>query len=231
MLIDSTSGNTGIAYAWIGAAKGYRVSLVMPENVSEERKKILKAYGAELIFTDPLEGSDGAIQHVRSLVAEDPDRYYYANQYDNDANWQAHFLSTGPEVWAQTEGRITHLVAGVGTSGTIMGAGRFMRRINPDVRVVGVQPYDELSVIEGLKHIETAIVPGIYQESVLHSTRFVRPDDAYTTTRALATHEGWFVGFSSGAAMHAALTLAQELDEGVVVAILPDGGVKYLSLM
>ncbi len=231
VLIDSTSGNTGIAYAWIAAAKGYRVTLVMPENVSSERKKILRAYGAELILTDPLEGSDGAIRHVRELVAAEPERYFYANQYDNDANWQAHYLSTGPEIWAQTEGRITHFLAGVGTSGTVMGTGRFLRQMEPSVQVIGVQPEDELSVIEGLKHIESSIVPGIYQESLLDQTRRVQPDQAYHMARALGTHEGWFVGFSAGAAMHAALEVAQELAEGVVVAILPDGGAKYLSLM
>ncbi|MDQ4075876.1 MAG: cysteine synthase family protein [Chloroflexota bacterium] len=231
ILIDSTSGNTGIAYAWIGAAKGYQVALVMPENVSEERKKILRAYGAELILTDPLEGADGAIRHAREVVAADPERYYYANQYDNDANWQAHYLATGPEIWAQTEGRVTHFVAGVGTSGTMMGTGRFLRCMNPSVRLIGVQPEDELSVIEGLKHMESAILPAIYKGALLDETRFVRPDQAFDMTKVLSTTEGWFVGYSAGAAMHAALDVAQELDEGVIVAVLPDGGAKYLSLM
>jgi cysteine synthase B len=231
ILVDSTSGNTGIAYAWIAASKGYRVKLVMPENVSEERKKTLRAYGAELVFSSPLEGSDGAIELVREMVAADPERYYYANQYDNDANWQAHFLSTGPEVWAQTQGLVTHFLAGVGTSGTLVGAGRFLRKMNADVRLVGVQPADELSVIEGLKHIPTAIVPAIYDEALLDETLWVSPQQSYEMTRTLGSQEGWFVGFSAGAAMHAALTLAQSLDRGVVVTVLPDGGAKYISLM
>lgn len=230
-LIDSTSGNTGIAYAWIGAAKGYRVKLVMPENVSEERKKTLRAYGADLVFSDPLEGSDGAIQLVRQMVADEPERYYYANQYDNDANWQAHFLSTGPEIWAQTGGRVTHFLAGVGTSGTLIGAGRFLHRMNPDVQLIGIQPQDELSVIEGLKHIPTAIVPGIYDEKLLDQTLWVGPQASFDMTRTLGAREGWFVGFSAGAAIVAALTLAQTLDEGIIVTILPDGGGKYLSLI
>lgn len=231
ILLDSTSGNTGIAYAWIGATKGYPVTLVMPENVSEERKKILRAYGAELLFTSPFEGSDGAIEQVRAIAAAEPERYYYANQYDNEANWQAHFLSTGPEIWAQTQGQVTHFLAGVGTSGTLMGTGRFLHRMNPTVQVIGVQPEDELSVVEGLKHIESAIVPGIYDESLLDDTLFVGPAASFDMTKALGTREGWFVGFSAGAAMHAALSLAQTLDEGVIVTVLPDGGAKYLSLM
>ncbi|MGH2544809.1 MAG: PLP-dependent cysteine synthase family protein, partial [Ardenticatenaceae bacterium] len=229
--LDSTSGNTGIAYAWIGAAKGYRVALVMPENVSEERKRMLHAYGAEMILTDPLEGADGAIRYARELVAGAAERFYYANQYDNDANWQAHYLSTGPEIWAQTEGRVTHFVAGVGTGGTMMGVGRFLRRMNPGVHLVGVQPSDELNAIEGLKHTATAIVPAIYQDDLLEETRFVEPDDAYAMTKSLSIYEGWLVGFSAGAAIHSALRLARELEEGVIVTILPDGGAKYLSLM
>lgn len=231
ILIDSTSGNTGIAYAWVGAAKGYRVTLVMPENVSDERKKILRAYGAELIFTSPFEGSDGAIRKVRDMTAAEPDKYYYANQYDNNANWQAHYLSTGPEIWAQTQGRVTHFIAGIGTSGTIMGTGRFLKHINPAVQIIGVEPEDELSVVEGLKYLETSIVPGIYDKSALDDTHFVDPEEAYDTTVALGTREGWFVGFSAGAAIYAALRLAKTLDEGVIVTLLPDGGGKYLSLM
>ncbi|MGB0384889.1 MAG: PLP-dependent cysteine synthase family protein [Ardenticatenaceae bacterium] len=231
ILIDSTSGNTGIAYAWIAAAKGYRVTLVMPENVSEERKKILQAYGAELIYTSPFEGSDGAIRHVRELAAAEPEKYYYANQYNNNANWQAHYLSTGPEIWAQTQGRVTHFLAGIGTSGTLMGTGRFLKRMNHDLQVIGVEPEDELSVIEGLKYLESAIVPGIYDKSLLDDTHFVDSEEAYDMTKSLGTREGWFVGFSAGAAIYAALRLAQTLDEGVIVTVLPDGGGKYLSLM
>ncbi len=231
ILIDSTSGNTGIAYAWIGATKGYKISLVMPENVSEERKKILLAYGAELIFTDPLEGSDGAITRVRALVAAAPDKYFYANQYDNPANWQAHYLGTGPEIWAQTQGRVTHFLAGVGTSGTVMGTGRFLQDMHQEVRILGVQPADELSVIEGLKHIPTALRPGIYDESILDDTLWVESGDAYDMAKELGLKEGWFVGFSAGAAIYAALTLGKTLDSGVIVTVLPDGGAKYLSLM
>ncbi|MDQ7030927.1 MAG: PLP-dependent cysteine synthase family protein [Ardenticatenia bacterium] len=231
IIIDSTSGNTGIAYAWIGALKGYRVTLVMPENVSEERKRILRAYGAELIFSDPLEGSDGALRLVREIVAREPDWYFYADQYNNPENWRAHFHTTGPEIWAQTQGRITHLVAGVGTSGTLMGTGRFLRRVNPDITVVAVEPEDELAIIEGLKHMETAIVPGIYEPALVDQTVHISPEAAYHMTCRLAREEGWFVGFSAGAAMHVALEVARTLREGVVVAILPDGGAKYLSLL
>ncbi len=231
IIIDSTSGNTGIAYAWIGALKGYRVTLVMPENVSEERKKILRAFGAELIFSDPLEGSDGALRLVRQIVAENPDRYFYADQYNNPENWRAHFHTTGPEIWAQTQGRITHLVAGVGTSGTLMGTARFLRQMNPDIAVIAVEPEDELAIIEGLKHMETAIVPGIYDPEIIDRTVHVSPEQAYRMAQRLAREEGWFVGFSAGAAMHVALEVARSLEEGVVVAMLPDSGTKYLSLL
>jgi cysteine synthase B len=230
ILIDSTSGNTGIAYAWIAAVKGYQVTLVMPENVSQERKAILSAYGAELVFSDPLEGSDGAIRLVREIVAGDPERYYYADQYNNDANWQAHFGHTGPEIWAQTQQRVTHFVAGIGTSGTLIGTGRFLKRVNPAVQVVGVEPEDELSIIEGLKHLETAIVPGIYDPRLLDQTLYVNPERAFEMTTRLGKEEGWFVGFSGGAAVYAALKLAQTLESGMVVTVLPDGGAKYLSL-
>jgi cysteine synthase B len=189
ILIDSTSGNTGIAYAWIGASKGYRVTLVMPENVSQERQKILRAYGAELIFTSPFEGSDGAIRKVREMAAADPERYYYANQYDNNANWQAHFLSTGPEIWAQTAGRVTHFMAGIGTTGTIMGTGRFLKRMNHDLRVIGIEPEDELSVIEGLKYLETSIQPGIYDKRVIDETDFVDSEAAYDMTISLGIRD------------------------------------------
>lgn len=230
VLIDSTSGNTGIAYAWIGAVKGYRVKLVMPENVSAERKAILRAYGAELVFSDPLEGSDGAIRLVHELVEAEPERYYYADQYNNPANLQAHFGHTGPEIWAQTGGRVTHFVAGIGTSGTLIGTGRFLKHMKPGIKVIGVEPEDELAVIEGLKHLETAIVPGIYDPKLLNGTLHVGPDEAFTMTRRLSQDEGWFVGFSAGAAVVAALQVARTLNEGVVVTVLPDGGSKYLSL-
>lgn len=229
-ILDSTSGNTGIAYALIGASKGYRVTLVMPENVSEERKRIVKAYGAELILTNPLEGSDGAIREARRLAREHPERYFYADQYNNDANWRAHYNTTGPEIWEQTDGQITHFVAGIGTSGTLMGTGRYLKEKAPDVQVVAVEPADELEVIEGLKHMQTAIVPDIYDPDFADHHLSVSAGDAYEMVRWLAQEEGLFVGFSSGAALHATLQVARELDEGVVVTLFPDSGNKYLSL-
>lgn len=230
IILDSTSGNTGIAYALIGAGKGYRVTLVMPENVSEERKRIVQAYGAELILTDPLEGADGAIREVRRLAHEYPDRYFYADQYDNDANWRAHYDTTGPEIWDQTHGQITHFVAGIGTTGTLMGTGRYLKERNPEVQLVAVQPANGIEVIEGLKHMETSIVPGIYEPHIPDRHVSVSADAAYEMVRRLAQEEGLFVGFSSGAALHGTIQVARELDEGVVVTLFPDGGNKYLSL-
>jgi cysteine synthase B len=230
ILIDSSSGNTAIAYALIGALKGYPVHLVMPANVSAERKALVKAYGATLIESDPLEGSDGAIRKVRALVAADPERYFYADQYNNPANWQAHYRTTGPEIWAQTDGALTHFVAGLGTTGTFMGTGRFLKEQNPSIELVGVQPEDELSVIEGLKHLETAIVPGIYDDGLVDRHLPIGPEPAWETTRALARQAGLFVGFSSGAAVAAAIQVARELNQGTVVTLLPDDGSKYVSL-
>ncbi len=230
IIIDSSSGNTGIALALIGAVKGYAVHLVMPANVSAERKALVKAYGAHLIESDPLEGSDGAIEVVREIVAAAPHRYFYTNQYNNPANWQAHFDTTGPEIWRQTGGAITHFVAGLGTTGTFMGTGRYLKQRNPDVELVAVQPEDELAVIEGLKHLETAIVPGIYDAGLPDRFLGVAADDAWTTTRRLAQRAGLFVGISAGAAVHAATELAHELRAGCIVTILPDDGSKYVSL-
>lgn len=230
IIIDSSSGNTGIALALIGAVKGYAVHLVMPANVSAERKALVKAYGAHLIESDPLEGSDGAIEVVREIVAAAPHRYFYTNQYNNPANWQAHFDTTGPEIWQQTGGEITHFVAGMGTTGTFMGTGRYLKQRNPDVELVAVQPEDELAVIEGLKHLETAIVPGIYDAGLPDRFLGVAADDAWTTTRRLAQRAGLFVGISAGAAVHAATELAHELRAGCIVTILPDDGSKYVSL-
>lgn len=230
IIIDSSSGNTGIALALIGAVKGYAVHLVMPANVSAERKALVKAYGAHLIESDPLEGSDGAIEVVREIVAAAPHRYFYANQYNNPANWQAHFDTTGPEIWRQTGGAITHFVAGLGTTGTFMGTGRYLKQRNSDVELVAVQPEDELAVIEGLKHLETAIVPGIYDAGLPDRFLGVAADDAWTTTRRLAQRAGLFVGISAGAAVHAATELAHELRAGCIVTILPDDGSKYVSL-
>jgi S-sulfo-L-cysteine synthase (O-acetyl-L-serine-dependent) len=230
ILIDSSSGNTGIAFALIGAVKGYRVQLVMPANVSRERKALVRAYGAELIESDPLEGSDGAINQVRKLVAQAPDRYYYANQYNNVSNWRAHFDTTGPEIWRQTEGRITHFVCGLGTTGTFVGTGRYLKARNEQVQLVALQPADELSVIEGLKYLPTAIRPEIFEDELVDSQLSVGAEATWEMTRALARKAGLFVGLSGGAAMRGALDLAQQLDKGVVVTVLPDDGSKYVSL-
>jgi cysteine synthase B len=230
ILIDSTSGNTGIAYAMIGAAKGYRVHLVMPSNVSAERKALARAYGATLIESDPLEGSDGAIRLVRELVAAHPRRYFFADQYNNPANWQAHYEGTGPEIWRQTGGAVTHFVAGLGTTGTFTGTGRYLKERNPDVRLVAVQPEDELQVIEGLKHLDTAIVPGIYDESLVDVQMRVSAESAWTMARQLAREAGLFVGLSAGAAAVGTFRVAKELDRGVVVTLFADDGTKYVSL-
>lgn len=228
-LLDSTSGNMGIAYTTFGAAMDVPVTLALPSNASSERIAILKALGAELILTDPLEGSDGAIQVARQLAAEKPDIYYYANQYDNPANWQAHYLTTGPEIAKQTSGRITHFVAGLGTSGTITGVSRYMRQFNPEVQFVAVQPNSPFHGLEGLKHMETAIKPAIYDPELADRTINIPTEAAYEMVLRLAREEGLFVGISSGAAAVAALELAQELDRGMVVTIFPDAGYKYLS--
>ena len=230
ILIDSSSGNTGIAFAMIGALKGYQVHLVMPGNVSKERKALAKAYGAVLIESDPLEGSDGAIRLVRALVAAEPHRYFYANQYNNPANWLAHYETTGPEIWRQTDGAITHFVCGLGTTGTFVGVGRYLKEQNRAIRLVALQPADELSVIEGLKYLETAIVPEIWDPSLIDDEVRLEPDVAWTMTRRLAREAGLFVGVSAGAAVAAAIQVAQELSAGVVVTLLPDDGSKYISL-
>ena len=230
IIIDSSSGNTAIGLALVGAAKGYDVHVVLPANVSTERKALVKAYGATLIESDPLEGSDGAIRKVRELVEAEPERYFYSNQYNNPANWWAHYDTTGPEIWRQTHGRITHFVAGLGTTGTIVGVGRFLKKQKSDVQIVGVQPVDELSVIEGLKFLETAITPEIYDPDVADRDVRIEPEMAYDFTRQLAREAGLFVGFSSGAAVAACVEVARELDEGVVVTVLPDDGSKYISL-
>lgn len=230
ILIDSSSGNTGIAFALIGSIKNIPVHLVMPANVSPERKALAQAYGATLIESDPLEGSDGAIQLVREIVASQPERYFYANQYNNEANWKAHYDTTGPEIWQQTHGTITHYVAGLGTTGTFVGVGRYLKLQNPTIRLVAVQPEDELAVIEGLKHLDSAIVPGIYDEHLADRQTTVGPDVAWDTTVKLAKRAGLFVGISAGAAVAAAIDVAKELTAGCVVTILPDDGSKYVSL-
>jgi cysteine synthase B len=228
-LLDSSSGNAGIAYAMIGAIKGYAVTLVVPANASEERKRIMRAYGAEVVFSDPLEGSDGAMRMAQQMAGQHPDRYLYLNQYDNPGNWQAHYDGTGPEIAAQTRGRITHLVAGLGTTGTLVGAGRRLREVNPRIEIVAAEPDSPLHGIEGLKHMPTTIAPGIYDPVVAHRTLRVSTEEAYTAARRLAAEEGIFVGISAGAALNAALTVARDLSDGVVVVIFPDSGDRYLS--
>jgi cysteine synthase B len=228
-LLDSTSGNMGISYATFGAALGIPVTLTLPSNASRERIAILKALGAELVLTDPLEGSDGAIRFARRMAAESPERYFYANQYDNPANWQAHYLSTGPEIMQQTGGSVTHFVAGLGTSGTLTGVARCLYSYNVPVEIIAVQPDSSFHGLEGLKHMATAIQPGIYDPGLPDHTLEVSTEAAHEMVRRLAREEGLFVGVSSGAAAAAALRLAQELEEGVVVTVFPDAGYKYLS--
>ena len=228
-IVDATSGNTGIAYAMVGAAKGYRVKLFLPENASPERKLILRALGAELVLTDPLEGTDGAIREVRRTVEADPDKYFYPDQYSNDSNWRAHFDGTGPEIIDQTGGRLTHFVAGLGTSGTFMGAGRALRRFNPAIRLISFQPDSPFHGLEGLKHMASAIVPPIYDPSLADEDLRVSTEEAHMFVRRLAREEGLLVGISAGAAIAAALTVAGRIPQSVVVMVFPDGAEKYLS--
>jgi len=228
-LLDSTSGNMGISYATFGAALGIPITLAIPASASSERMSILKALGAELILTDPLEGSDGAILKARELAAERPDLYWYANQYNNPANWEAHYKSTGPEIEAQTNGEVTHFIAGLGTSGTLMGTGRYLKEKLPQVKIISFQPDDGFHGLEGLKHMPSAIKPGIYDESLADEQLEVQTEAAHEMVKRLAREEGMFVGISSGAAAVAALRVASELDEGVVVTVFPDAGYKYLS--
>jgi cysteine synthase B len=228
-IVDATSGNTGIAYAMIGAAKGYKVKLFLPENASPERKLILRAFGAELVLTSPLEGTDGSIRAVRDLVARHPDEYFYPDQYSNDGNWRAHFDTTGPEIIEQTGGRVTHFVAGLGTSGTFMGTSRALRQFNPSIKVVSFQPDSPFHGLEGLKHMETAMVPSIYDASLADADLRVSTEEAHRSVRRLARESGLLVGISSGAALTATLQFARTLDRGVVVTVFPDGAEKYLS--
>ena len=233
VLLDATSGNTGIAFAMVGAARGYRVKLCVPRNVTPERIRILRSYGAELVPTDPLEGSDGAIREARRLYSESPDKYFYADQYSNKANWQAHFDTTGPEIIDQTSGRVTHFVAGLGTSGTFVGIGRrlrqFAREKGQHITLASVQPSSPLHGLEGLKHMESAIVPRIYDPSLADEDLRVDTEDAYQVVRRLATEEGILVGLSSGAALHATMQLAAALREGVFVTVFCDSGERYLT--
>ncbi|MDX2168487.1 MAG: pyridoxal-phosphate dependent enzyme [Deltaproteobacteria bacterium] len=228
-IVDSTSGNTGIALAMIGAALGYPVTLVMPENVSRERKRIIHAYGARVVFSSGMEGSDGAILKCRQLLAEGGARYFKPDQYFNEMNPRAHFESTGPEIWEATEGRVTHFIAGIGTGGTVMGTGRYLKSRNAAVQIIAAEPDDALHGLEGLKHMASSIVPGIYKEQELDAKVPVPTDTAYDLVYELAARFGLVVGQSSGAALYAGLRVARELDAGVIVMIFPDFGERYLS--
>ncbi len=228
-ILDATSGNTGIAYAWIGAALGYKVKLCMPRNASEERKKILRAYGVEFVLTDPGEGSDGAIREVRKLYAEDPERYFYPDQYSNPANPRSHYESTAPEIWDATGGEITHFVAGLGTSGTFVGTASRLKEYNPDIRVISFEPDSPFHGLEGMKHMESAIVPHIYDPAVADENWRTPTEDAYEMVKRVAREEGILIGISAGAAVATAAKVAREIEYGTVVTILCDGADKYLS--
>lgn len=233
IIMDSTSGNTGIAYAMIAAAKDYRVKLFLPANVSPERIAILRAYDVDLAFTDPLEGSDGALKAVRELAAKEPQSYFYADQYNNPANWQAHYHSTGGEIWEQTEGQVTHFAAGLGTSGTLMGAGRRLKQCNPAVEIVSIEPDSPFHGLEGLKHMQTAIQPGIYDPDFADRRLGIRTETAHAMARRLAREEGYLVGISAAAAMVGCLDIAEELarqgQPATIVTLFPDNAYKYLS--
>ncbi len=233
-LLDATSGNTGIAYAMIGAAQGFGVTLCVPANVSEERKRILRAYGAEIVWTDPADGSDGAIRRARELAVAAPDRYFYADQYSNDANWRAHYRGTAEEIWRQTEGRVTHWVAMLGTSGTFVGTARRLKELNPRVRCISLQPDAPFHGIEGAKHMASALVPAIYDPDIADLDLAISTEAAHTMAVRLAREEGLLVGVSAGAALAGCLQVAQgmqraEREHAVIVTLFPDSGDKYLS--
>lgn len=231
-LLDSTSGNTGIAYAMLGAAERFPVTLCMPENVSRERKQILQGYGANIIYTDPGDGSDGAIRRARALASEHPDKYYYADQYSNDANWKAHYNGTANEIWQQTQGRITHFVAMLGTSGTFVGTTRRLKELNPHVQCISLQPDSSFHGIEGAKHMPSALVPKIYDPKVADRNIEIATEDAYAMARHMSRGAGLLVGISAAAAVVGCLKIARELpanEEAVIVTILCDSGEKYLS--
>jgi S-sulfo-L-cysteine synthase (O-acetyl-L-serine-dependent) len=232
-LLDATSGNTGIAYAMLGAAMGFPVTLCMPSNVSQERKRYLAAYGANVIWTNPADGSDGAIRKARELVATEPDRYFYADQYSNDENWRAHYRTTANEIWDQTEGQITHFVAGLGTSGTFMGTTRRLRELNPKIRCISMQPDSPFNGLEGLKHMATAIVPRIYDAKLADANIEMSTEAAYKTVKALARNQGLLVGISAAAAVAASLQIGEQEAaagrEAVIVTILCDSAEKYMS--
>lgn len=228
-ILDATSGNTGIAYAWIGAARGYPVKLALPRSASPERHRILEAYGAEVIPTDPAEGTDGAIRTARKIYAENPRLTFYSDQYSNPANWQAHYQGTGPEIWAQSRERVTHFVAGLGTSGTFTGTGRFLRERDPGVRLISFQPDSPLHGLEGMKHMPSALVPAIYDPGLADENLEIATEDAYVMVKRLAREEGLLVGVSAGAALAAAIHVARSLTHGVVVTVFPDSADRYLS--
>ncbi|MDQ2975440.1 MAG: cysteine synthase family protein [Acidobacteriota bacterium] len=229
-ILDATSGNTGIAYGMLGAARGYGVTICIPKNASQQRKRILRSFGVELIETDPLLSTDGAQQMARQMFAKEPEKYFYPDQYNNEANWLAHYQSTASEIWTQTEGRITHFITGLGTSGTFVGTARKLKELNREVRAISMQPDSPLHGLEGLKHMGTALVPGIYDPALADENVEVSTEDAQHMTRRLAQEEGLLVGTSSGANVFAALRLARSLPEGsVVVTILCDGGERYME--
>ena len=228
-ILDATSGNTGIAYAWIGASLGYKVKLCMPKNASEERKKILHAYGVEVVLTDPGEGSDGAIREARRLYAEDPERYFYPDQYKNPANPRSHYESTAPEIWEQADGEVTHFVAGLGTSGTFVGTATRLREYNAEIKVISFEPDSPFHGLEGMKHMASAIVPEIYDPTIADQNLGTPTEDAYDMVKRLAREEGILVGISAGAAVATSLRVARELESGVVVTVLCDNADKYLS--
>jgi S-sulfo-L-cysteine synthase (O-acetyl-L-serine-dependent) len=232
ILLDSTSGNTGIAYAMIGAAQGFPVTLCVPENVSVERKRILQAYGANIIYTDPAEGSDGAIRYARELYAASPDKYFYADQYSNDANWRAHYIGTANEIWQQTQGRVTHFVSMLGTSGTFVGTTRRLKELNPRVRCISLQPDSAFHGIEGAKHMGSALAPKIYDSGLADENIEISTEASYKMVKRVAREEGLLVGISSGAAIVGCLEVASRLKKdqpAVIVTILCDSGDKYLS--
>jgi len=229
IILDATSGNTGIAYAMIAASKGYRVRLGLPSNASMERKRILQGYGVDLELTDPLKGSDGAYARVQEIYQKDPEKYFYPDQYSNDANWKAHYETTGPEIYRQTNGEVTHFVTGLGTTGTMMGTSRFLKEQNPSIRCISFVPDSPFHGLEGLKHIPTTMVPKIFDAQVPDEGLEISTEDAHRMVVRLAREEGLFVGISAGAAMVAALKVARNIDRGTIVTVFCDGGDKYLS--
>lgn len=229
IIIDSTSGNTGIAYAMIAAVKRYKAKIVIPENASIERKKIIAGFGTEIVYSSPFEGSDGAIRLAKEIYELDRGKYYMPDQYNNPSNWRAHYLTTGPEIIEQTKGTVTHFIAGLGTTGTIMGTGKALKEFNAGIRIIAVEPDDAMHGIEGLKHMESSLVPGIYNQDFPDETLHVNTENAYDMVKKITTSAGLPVGHSSGAAMVGALQVADKLGEGVIVVIFPDGGDRYLS--